>query len=209
MGGTRFAGLGLVIVMVFFISACVQPIEPTPVAPPATVFVASPTPPAPPPSGPSFPPQAITDWLAANLAVVAVNLTPFIQLPVGPDDIVGYNFQDAAGNSCVGFAQTTASTTQVWNADYRCYGADTQALAAPLLFALTNNEFYAAGFGYVNITLLPTAANVTVVFPDGNNVTTPILGGGGFVMLRPGLELPIQAVVWDNANNQLITVQVQ
>jgi hypothetical protein len=122
---------------------------------------------------------------------------------------VGYTFQDASGLTCVGFAQTTASTLQVWNADFRCYTAETQAIAAPLLFALTNNEFYAAGFGYVNTALLPGASGVTMIFPDGNNVTTPIFGNGGFVMLRPGLELPTQAVVVDGSGNPITTVIVQ
>jgi hypothetical protein len=209
VGGTRIAWFGLVIIMVLFVSACVQPIEPTPGGSVATPFVASPTPPAPPPQGPNFPPDVISQWIGANLGTTASGLTLFYQVPVGPNDLVGYTFQDASGLTCVGFAQTTAATFQVWNADYRCYTTETQAIAAPLLFALTNNEFYAAGFGYVNTTLVSGASGVTMIFPDGNNVTTPIFGNGGFVMLRPGLELPTQAVVVDGSGTPLITVDVQ
>jgi hypothetical protein len=50
---------------------------------------------------------------------------------------------------------------------------------------------------------------VDVRFLNGPNVPTPIFGNGGFVMLRPGLELPAQAVILDSANNEIFTVPVQ
>jgi hypothetical protein len=150
----------------------------------------------------------IAQWLAANLRVVASNMVLFTQLQAGPNDIVGYTFQDAAGTPCVGFAQTTAVTLQVWNADYRCYPAGTQAIAAPLLFALTNNEFYVASYGYVDTSLLPTANAVAVQFPDSSTQNS-FLNNGGFVVLRQGLDLPVQAFIIDANGNSVVTIPVQ
>ena len=223
MGGTRRTVLwsGLVLAMVLLAAACVQPaadeaaVATAPPAPTtaggvviATPIPMTPTPPVAPVQGPTFPPDVIAQWLLANLGVTANGLTPFTQLQVGPDDIVGYTFQDSAGNSCVGFAQTTASTLQVWNGDYRCFAPGTPAIAAPLLFALTNNEFYVASYGYVDPALAPTANAVAVQFPDGSSVNAN-LSNGGFVVLRQGLDFPTQAIAIEPTGNTVTTIPVQ
>jgi hypothetical protein len=134
------------------------------------------------------------------------NLDLFTQLKVGPDDIVGFTFQDSNGQNCVGFVLATFTTQQIWNGDYRCVPIGAQGLAAPLVFALTNNEFYVATYGYLDPLLLPNVGGIAVQFVNGDNITQFLGGEEAFVVLRRGVDFPAQVVVTNNTNGDTLTV---
>lgn len=203
LGGKVARYLAAGALLLAFLVGCVQPVEPTPIPTPTT----APTPTPPPSVGPTFPVDAISTWLS-GFGVTANNISLFTQLQAGPDDIVGYLFQDASGRPCVGFVLTTAATAQIWNGDYRCLTAGLPAVAAPLLFALTNNEFYVATYGYVDPVLLPTANAFAIVYQDGVN-EGDLLTNYAFLRLRSGVQFPTQVVIIDAGGNTLATPPVQ
>jgi hypothetical protein len=153
-------------------------------------------------TGPTFPPQVIGAWLQQNLATTAANVNLFTQVTVGPDDVVGYTFNDAQGQTCVGFAQTTAITSTVWNADYRCNLPGTPVIVGPALFALTNGEFYVVIYGYIDAQLGANA--FAVEFPSGNSANG-LLTRNGFIALQQGLEMPLRLIVIDQGGNQVVS----
>ncbi|MFP4320958.1 MAG: hypothetical protein ACLFTK_00745 [Anaerolineales bacterium] len=192
--------------MLCWLAACVQPIQPTPT--PAPTAIASPTPPAPPPTGPTFPPDTVGTFLAVNYGASPSDLTLFTQFSVGPDEIMGYRYTDATGQTCAGFAQAAANPPTVWNADFRCSPPGTQLTAGSTLFALTNGEFYVVAFGYVDPNTAPNANAYAVTFPNGDALTN-LLTNNGFVALRPGLDLPTQVNIITPEGNTVLTAPLQ
>jgi hypothetical protein len=152
-------------------------------------------------TGPTFPPQVIAAWLQQNLATTASNMNLFTQVTVGPDDVVGYTFNDPQGQTCVGFAQTTAATSTVWNADYRCNLPGTPVIAGPALFALTNGEFYVVIYGYIDAQL--GASAFAVEFPSGKSANG-LLVQNGLLALQQGLEMPLRLIIIDQGGNQVV-----
>src|SRR5690606_2670438 len=106
-----------------------------------------------------------------NLGVGMNGVSVYTQFQVGPDQVVGFSFQDLSAQTCAGFVLTTPATSTIWNGDYRCAAPGTQVIVGTLLFALTNNEFYVATFGTIDPNTLPNAGGVAVDYPDGGNST--------------------------------------
>lgn len=200
MGGKKRLYL-VAIATMSILSACVQPIEPTPI--PAPTVASSPTPPAAPVTGATFPPELISNWLLQNFGLAATNLNLFTQLQVGPDNVVGYTFLDATGQTCAGFVLVTPAPPTIWNGDLRCVPVGNPVIVAPLLFALTNNEIYVAVYGYIDPAVAPNAGGVAATFPDGGSITQ-LLTESGFVMLRQGLQFPNLLYVIDTSGNSLL-----
>lgn len=217
MGGTPFANrirLGIAgIIMVAWLAACVQPIEPTPTPmPPSPTVFLTPTPIPPPDNPPSFPPVAISSWLEQNLGASVNDLSILMQFQIGSDglfdDILGYTFNDGAGQTCAGFAQAIAATATVLTSDYQCRPEGTPVIIGTIPFALLNGQFYLAIYGYIDPTITPAAGGVAAEFADGSNITQ-LLIGGSFVMLRPQLDAPIQLVVADTGGNTVTIVPIR
>ncbi len=201
-----------ILILMVCLSACVKPIEPTP-TPRPTDIPPLPTPTQPPILGATFPPETISAWLQATFGLPVTNLTTFMQLQVGPDDIVGYTYQDVNGQRCAGVVLTTAATGQIWNGDVRCVPAGTAVIAAPTLLALTNGEPYVATFIHVDTNLLPNANAVAIVFPDGSslpaNNADSVLRFNGFVAMRAGFDFPTSVIITDAGGNILTQVSPQ
>lgn len=195
------------IVLSAMIAACVQPIEPTPI--PSPTILPSATPPVPATdTAPTFPPQAISLWIQTNLGDTVNNIDLFTEFQAGPDHIIGFTYQNAADDTCAGFVLTTLATSTIWNGDRRCAPRGTAVIVAPLVFALTNNEFYVATYGWINPDVVANAGGVAIQFPDGSSVNQ-LLISNGFVILRQGLDFPTQLVVADTNGNLLTTVPIQ
>lgn len=208
--------VGMRVVLVFclsiFISACVRPVDPTPIPQP-TDIPPLPTPTQPPILGATFPSDVIVQWLQNSYGTPVSNLITFMQLQVGPDDVVGYTYQDVNGQRCAGVVLTTAATSQIWNGDVRCVPAGTAVIAGATLLALTNGEPYVATFIHVDPALLPDANAVAITFPDGSslpaNNADGILRFNGYVALKAGVQFPSNAVVIGQTENTLTQISIQ
>lgn len=212
MGGAvaqRILRLALALCLVTFLGACVQPIAPTPtpIPPSPTVFV---TPTPPPIEQPRFPPNVITEWLQQNMGVTVINnLVVTMQYQINLDDIVGFTFQDGAGQQCAGFAQTTAATLTVWISDYRCVPNGALLAVGQSPFALTSGDFFTAIYGWVDMGLTPSASAVAIEYPDGKS-NNQLLTSGSFVILQAGVSLsPMLYVIDPNDNRAIDPILVQ
>ena len=207
MGRNPIVRLWLMLVLAALLSACVRPIQPTPTLEPTVPATTIP------PTQPSlinsttFPVGIIAQWLQ-TMGVTANNLTPFTQVQVGPDEIVGYVFQDPTMQRCVGWILATPATQQIWNGDYRCAPANTVAVTGTNLLALTNNEFYVISYGYVDPNTAPTANAISVMFPSGASLGQ-LLTNRGFIVLQPGLSNPSQGFIVDANGNAVANVTFQ
>lgn len=210
--GLRPTGIVLVFLMSVFISACVRPVDPTPTPRPTDIPVL-PTPTQPVILGATFPVQAITTWLQTTFGTAPNNLATFMQLQVGPDDVVGYVYQDASGQQCAGVILTTAATGQIWNGHTRCVPMGTGIIAAATLLALTNGEPYVATYVYIDPAVLPGANAVAIQFPDGSSLPAnnqdSILRNNGYIGMRSGFDFPSLVVVTDQGGNVLSQVSPQ
>jgi hypothetical protein len=176
-------------------------------------MAASPTPP--PPIEETFPPDIIAAWLQVDSNVSAVNnMRIFTQYKIGAnglfDDIIGFLFQDNGGQTCAGFAQTTAATATVWNATFSCVPPGIPLIVgSPSPFQLiSNGEFYTALYGYVDPSLNPSAGGVAFEFTNRPGVGQNLINGG-FVYLHPGIEFPYRLSVVDTGGNLLLQVPIQ
>jgi hypothetical protein len=183
------------------LGACVQPIAPTPtpIPPTPTVFF---TPTPPPIEQPRFPPNVVAQWLQANTPNTPVvnNLVITMQYQINLDDILGFTFQDGAGQNCAGFAQTTIATLTVWLSDYRCVPVGAQLAAGQVPFALTSGDFFTAIYGWVDRSLFPGASAVAIEYPDGRS-NNQLLTEGTFVILQEGISLSPTLFVIDTNGN--------
>lgn len=207
MGRNPIFRFWIALILAVLLSACVRPIEPTPTpAPTATTPPITPTPPSLLPST-TFPVGLIGQWLQTQ-EMVASNLTPFTQVQVGPDEIVGYVFQDPTGQRCVGWIIAIPATQEILSGDYRCAPTTAAAVTGTTILALTNNEPYVIAYGYVDPNIAPTANAIAVVFPNGTSLGQ-LLTNRGFVVLQPGLITPTSGVIMDANENTVANVTFQ
>jgi len=200
--------VGVVIVVIVMLSACVKPMEPTPTPGPPTIppTLTPITGQVQAPSG--FPPGLIAAWLQSQ-GITVSNLTPFTQIQLGPDDLIGFSFNDAAGQLCAGVVQVIMATQQILTSQVACQPVGTTAVVGNLLFGLTNNGSpYVATFGYVDLAVAPNAGGVSVVFPDGTS-KNQLLTNNGFVVTQPGFSFPSQAVIMEQNGNLITIVPLQ
>ncbi|MBZ0308823.1 MAG: hypothetical protein K8I82_22340 [Anaerolineae bacterium] len=210
--GSRPKGIVLICLIGMVLAACVKPVDPTP-TPRPTDIPPLPTPTQPVILGPTFPPETITAWVQTTFGITPTGLIPFMQLQIGPDDVVGYTYQDASGQQCAGVILTTASTGQIWNGHTRCVPAGTGIIAVPALLALTNGEPYIATYIYVDPGILPGASAVAIQFPDGSSLPTnnqdSLLRNNGYVGMKAGFDFPSLVIITDQGGNILSQVSPQ
>jgi hypothetical protein len=192
---TRWGGFG-VILLTFVLSGCIKPdsatktpggtptfgaqvVQPTP-------YVAGPTPFSPAVTSGGAPPvtnTAFVDQFIRARGDTPTNLQVWYGAAQGPDQLYGYSYLSATGQSCTGFLLTPivgGVEQPSLNGAQVCGAAPMAGLAFPLT---SDGLLYTLIFGVVND---PTITAVAVVYSDGNYQTvSPMMGG--FLIIRPGV----------------------
>ena len=162
----RGARWWIVVVVVGLLAGCIQPVEPEPTPGAQNA-------PVQPPGADSAVPAAPAGDSASLLPVIEQfirdrgeepgNLQTWPEQPLGPDQVRGYSFTNAAGASCVGFLLTAVADglQQPINGALLCAPApDVTALASVWVFLTSDGQSFTLVFGRVED---PTVSAIAVV----------------------------------------------
>jgi hypothetical protein len=205
----RGARWWIVVVVVGLLAGCIQPVEPEPTPGAQNA-------PVQPPGADSAVPAAPAGDSASLLPVIEQfirdrgeepgSLQTWPEQPLGPDQVRGYSFTNAAGASCVGFLLTAVADglQQPINGALLCAPApDVTALASVWVFLTSDGQSFTLVFGRVED---PTISAIAVVFSDGSNRTVnPSLGG--FLIPQPGI-MDVNVVTAINAEGNTVIAEI-
>ena len=197
------------ILIVGLLAGCIQPVEQEPTSGPESAPVqpsgadsAAPAPPA----GDSASLLPVVEQFIRDRGEEPGGLQTWPEQPLGPDQVRGYSFTNAAGVPCVGFLLTsvTDGLQQPINGALVCAPApDVTALASVWVFLTSDGQSFTLVFGRVED---PTVSAIAVVFSDGSNRTVnPSLGG--FLVPQPGI-MDVNVVTAINAEGNTVIAEI-
>lgn len=195
--------------IVGLLAGCIQPVETEPTPGPNDVPVQPPGADAAVPAAPAGDSASlipVIEQFIRDRGEAPGNLLTWPEQPLGPDQVRGYSFTNAAGVPCVGFLLTsvTGGLQQPINGALLCAPApDVTALASVWVFLTSDGQSFTLVFGRVED---PAISAVAVVFSDGSNRTVnPSLGG--FLIAQPGI-VDVNVVTAINAEGNTVIANI-